>query len=260
MSSSIFNIYTFYTVIVFLLFWLLRVLVIFFEKHNKVDYGHRLANALMGFNQLICRRFHRMGDFWLNLPHTGGVIIAANHQSGIDVAALMAASKRPVRFLASSYYCDMPILNRIFKYFGCIPVYRDKDNKIALQAAVQALKQGEVICIFPFGGLHAPSKDEPRIRSGVAVLSKLANTSIHPIYIDGVAKFAHDKVFTSLFFARSTLKLTQYKPILNSINNTADNKLVLDYLYELLSNHNDKSDVESHLLDNILANEIDIQS
>ena len=38
-----------------------------------------------------------------------------------------------------------------------------------------------------------------------------------------------------------------------------DNKEVLDYLYELLSNHNDKSDVEPHLLENILANEIDIQ-
>lgn len=233
------------TLFIIILIALLWLLIVIFEKNNKVDYGHKLANALMGFNQLICRRFHRMGDFWLNLPENGGVIIAANHQSGIDVAALMAASKRPVRFLTSNYYCDMPVLKVIFKYFGCIPVYRDKDNKIALQAAVQALEQGEVLCIFPFGGLHAPSKEEPRIRSGVAVLSKLANTKIYPVYIDGVAKFAHDKVFTSLFFARSHLKLTQYNSVINT-----DTKIVLDYLYALLSNHNDKTEAQMHVLSN----------
>lgn len=170
------------------------------EKYNKVDYGNKQLNRLMGLNQILCRKYHRLGDdFWLDIPEKGGCIIAANHQSGMDPAVLVAVCKRRVRFLATDYYCSMPVVRRMLKTAGCIPVYRNKDNKLALQKAIEALKNGEVIGIFPFGGIHVPTKEEPRLRSGVAVLSKLANVPIYPVFIGGVAKFSFNKIFTSMF-------------------------------------------------------------
>ena len=216
------------------------------ERYTHLDYGHRWLNRLMGLNQVLSRRYHRLGDFWLDIPEDQGAIIAANHQSGMDPAVLLAASKRKIRFLTTSDYYDMPFAGYILKCADCIPVYRNKDNTIALQKAIEALKNGELVGIFPFGGIHVPSEPEPRIRSGVAVLARQANVKIYPVYISGVAKFSYNKVFTSMFFLRSHLKLTQYSAIENKnssddVNNTHDN-FVLEQLYQLLSNHITRSD------------------
>lgn len=215
------------------------------DKYNPVDYGHKWLNRLLGLNQLVCRKYHRLGnDFWLDLPVDEGAVVAANHQSGMDPVVLLAASKRPIRFLTTSDYYDLPFAGYILKAAGCIPVYKHKDNTISLNKAIEALKNGEIIGIFPFGGIHLPSKPEPRMRSGVAVLSKLANVKIYPVYIAGVAKFSFNKVFTSMFFVRSRLKLLVNKPLspLASADSerTADNNdysKVLEQLYPLLSNH-----------------------
>ncbi len=204
------------------------------DKYNPVDYGHKWLNRLLGLNQIICRKYHRLGDYWLTLPNEQGAIIASNHQSGMDPVVLLAASKRPIRFLTTSDYYNLPGVGYILRSAGCIPVYKNKDNAVSLQKAVEALNNGELVGIFPFGGIHLPSKPEPRIRSGVAVLSRLANAKIYPVHISGVSEFSHNKVFTSLFFSRSTVQLTQYQPILSTRD---DNTEVLNYLYKLLSNH-----------------------
>lgn len=207
------------------------------DRYNPVDYGHKWLNRLLGLNQLVCRRYHRLGSFWLDIPESGGAIIAANHQSGMDPVVLLAASKRRIRFLTTSDYYDLPGVGYILRAAGCIPVYRYKDNALSLAKAVEALQQGELIGIFPFGGIHLADKPEPRLRSGVAVLSQLAQVKIYPVYISGVSRFSFNKVFTSLFFVRSHLKLWQYKPITNTSRDIKDNNEVLQYLYPLLSNH-----------------------
>ena len=228
--------------------FLVTLIVIYFfwcqlEKYNTVDYGNRQLNRLLGLNQLLCRKYHKLGDYWLDLPTEGGVVIAANHQSGMDPAVLIAASKRRVRFLATEYYYNIPFVKNILKTAGCIPVYRSKDNRESLRKAIEALKNGEVIGIFPFGGIHLSTKEEPRLRTGVAVLSKSADVPIYPVHIGGVNEFSHDRVFTSMFFRRSTLKVKQFHSIKSDLNSENFTQ-VLDYLYPLLSNHHDvnKSD------------------
>jgi len=229
--------------IIFACFLILYLFWRSLEKYNTVDYGNRQLNRLLGLNQLLCRRYHRLGDYWLDIPEHGGAIIAANHQSGMDPAVLVAACKRRVRFLASGEYYDLPFAGYVLKLAGCIPVYKSKDNSIALQKAIEALKNGEIIGIFPFGGIHLPNLPEPRMRSGVAVLSRLANVKIYPVYVAGVAKFSFNKVFTSMFFIRSNLKLTQH-PSLSTPDNNLENtdNIILEQLYPLLSNHLNCSD------------------
>lgn len=206
------------------------------EKYAVVDYGNKTVNRLQGLNQLVCRKWHRLGDYWLDLPEKGGLILAANHQSGMDPAVLMAITKRRVRFLATNDYYSMPGVHRILKAAGCIPVYRNKDNRLALQSAIEALNNGEIIGIFPFGGIHAPVDKEPRMRSGVCVLSKLANVPIVPIFIGGVDKFSFKKIFTSMFFKRSHLKIEQFASV-DIPKDANDFNKELQHLYNLLSNH-----------------------
>lgn len=232
--------------------FIIIILILYFvwcrlEKYNKVDYGNKHINRLMGLNQLVSRKYHRLGDYWLDLPEGTGAIIAANHTSGMDPAILTAAAKRPVRFLATEYYYNMPLAHSVCKAAGCIPVYKSKDNSKSLAKAVEALKKGEIIGIFPFGGIHSPFKPEPRLRSGVAVLSKLANVPIIPVYIGGMNKFSFNRVFTSMFFKRSNINVTQYKEITYAKSTNPEKAVkseqaeqinqILDQLYPLLSNH-----------------------
>lgn len=221
-------------VILFIILVTLYALWCRLDRYNPVDYGHKHFNCLMGLNQILCRKFHGMGDFWLDIPEKGGVILAANHTSSLDPAVLVAACKRPVRFLATNHYYQKPFMNRIFSIAGCIPVYRDKDNTIALQKAVEALKNGEVIGIFPFGGFHTPLDEEPRLRTGVAVLSKLANVPVVPVYIGGVVTRSFKKIISSIFFIRSRLKVKQYNI---TQCDSDDFKEMQSYLYNILSNH-----------------------
>src|SRR5688572_5991357 len=93
------------------------------DRYNPVDYGHKWLNRLLGLNQLICRHYHRLGDYWLDIPESEGAIIAANHQSGMDPVVLLAASRRRVRFLTTSDYYDLPGVGYILRAAGCIPVY-----------------------------------------------------------------------------------------------------------------------------------------
>src|SRR3989338_2793985 len=89
------------------------------------------------------------------IPKESGVIIASNHPSVLDGVLLLALSPRPVRFLVAEDFYNHPLLNPLFKAFGCIEVYRTKThNGGALRAAIAALKQGAVVGIFPEGTTH----------------------------------------------------------------------------------------------------------
>src|SRR5690348_6145629 len=84
-------------VAVIIFFWprLLRAC----ERANGADWGHRWLNRLDGLNRILCRRVHRLKHAPIELPATGGVLVASNHVSGLDPLLLIAASPRPLRFL-----------------------------------------------------------------------------------------------------------------------------------------------------------------
>ncbi|MGD2083234.1 MAG: 1-acyl-sn-glycerol-3-phosphate acyltransferase, partial [Chromatiales bacterium] len=66
---------------------------------NLTDWGSGWLNLLDGVNRLFCRYYHRMNDVVLPLPAEGAAIVVANHVSGLDPLLLIAASRRPLRFL-----------------------------------------------------------------------------------------------------------------------------------------------------------------
>ncbi|MGB2705807.1 MAG: lysophospholipid acyltransferase family protein [Candidatus Omnitrophota bacterium] len=123
-----------------------------------------------------------------NLPKKGPFIIVSNHTSYADPVVVGAAcDTSSITFMAKKELFDMPILGPWVKAVGCIPVERDSGSSRPLKEAVQKLKEGQTISIFPEGRRSkngSLQKSEP----GIGLLALKTGTPIVPIYISGTAK------------------------------------------------------------------------
>ncbi len=86
-----------------------------------------------------------------HIPAAGGVLLLGNHVSWIDWAVVQIACPRPVRFVMISSIYDLWYLNWFFKLFDCIPIQAGVSSRSSLDAVAAALKNGEVVCLFPEG-------------------------------------------------------------------------------------------------------------
>jgi 1-acyl-sn-glycerol-3-phosphate acyltransferase len=100
-------------------------------------------------------RFKVTGDD--NMPSTGPAILACNHVSYVDAVLLMAASPRPIRFVMDHRIFKVPVLGWLFRLAKAIPIApKDEDPaayEAAFTAAAQVLKEGDLLGIFPEGGI-----------------------------------------------------------------------------------------------------------
>ncbi len=100
-------------------------------------------------------RFKVTGDD--NIPTTGAAILACNHVSFVDAVLLMAASPRPIYFLMDHNIFKVPVLGWLFRLAKAIPIAPRAENPAAYEAAFDAaakvLKEGDLLAIFPEGGI-----------------------------------------------------------------------------------------------------------
>lgn len=101
------------------------------EAANKADWGGKWLNRLDGLNRIFCRKFHRLRHAKLHLPAKGGALLASNHVSGLDPLLLIAASRRPLRFMIAREQYDRWWLRWLFRAIGCIPVERSRNPRAA---------------------------------------------------------------------------------------------------------------------------------
>lgn len=126
---------------------------------------------------------------WLgreHVPSSGGVIIAANHVSYVDPFAIglfVLDAGRVPKFLAKSSLFEHPLTKRIFIGARQIPVYRGTaDAANALSAAVDAVKNGECLLIYPEGSATRDPDCWPmKARTGVARLALETGVPVIPV-------------------------------------------------------------------------------
>src|SRR2546430_9877112 len=105
-----------------------------------------------------------------NLPASGPLLLVPNHDSQMDPVVLGVGlrRRRMLRYLARANLWKMPGLGPVMRGLRQIPIERGARDAGAIQAAVDALRAGEAICIFPEGKLSLGER--LRARSGVARL------------------------------------------------------------------------------------------
>jgi 1-acyl-sn-glycerol-3-phosphate acyltransferase len=92
-----------------------------------------------------------------NVPDEGAALVVCNHVSFMDPLILMASVRRPMRFVMYYKIFNIPVLNFVFRTAKAIPIAGRHEDEAQLVRAFelidQALAAGEVVCIFPEGGL-----------------------------------------------------------------------------------------------------------
>ncbi len=157
------------------------------RQYNNTDWGHPLTNILDGLVRFYCQRYHRQWDYKIDIPKDKKILLASNHISALDPLLLVAATDRPIRFMIAKEEYEKPILNRLFKAAGCIPVDRGGRVEGAFRSAIRAIEKGEIVAIFPQGGIHSKKTPREIIKPGIMRLSKLTGCDILPVLISGVA-------------------------------------------------------------------------
>jgi 1-acyl-sn-glycerol-3-phosphate acyltransferase len=172
--------------------WLIAIIVALVfviylgDRASVAVWAGRSINWIDGLVRILCRTLHRLPETTIPLPETGGAIVVANHISGLDPLLLIAASRRPLRFLIAKEEYERPVLHWLFKAAGCIPVDRIGKAELALRQALRALQAGEVIAIFPHGKIHLDTDPPRKLKGGVARLAAWSGRPIFPVRIDGV--------------------------------------------------------------------------
>ena len=92
-----------------------------------------------------------------NIPEEGPAILAPNHVSYVDALVLSALCPRPIRFVMDASIFRVPVLSWLFRQVNAIPIASAKKEPETLERALaavdKALRNGELVCVFPEGGL-----------------------------------------------------------------------------------------------------------
>lgn len=121
-----------------------------------------IVAALRGPVTAMVRREWSGAD---NLPADEGFVVAANHVSHADpvmLAHFLYDNGVPPRYLAKAAILDVPVIGRILRATGQIPVYRGTANAAdAYAAAKQAVLDGEGVIFYPEGTITRDADEWP---------------------------------------------------------------------------------------------------
>lgn len=125
------------------------------------------------------------------IPRSGPLLIIGNHDSQIDpvIIGMAAVKRRQIRALAKSDLWHKPGLGPILNGMGQIPIERAAGDAGALAKAVQALRDGKCIGVFPEGTISVGRT--MRARSGVGRLAlEVPETRLVCVAVHGSPDFA----------------------------------------------------------------------
>ncbi len=195
---------------VLMVVWVLaHKLVLACDAANEADWGGPWLNRLDGLNRIMCFRYHHLQADHIPLPDSGAALLVCNHISGLDPFLVGAAVKRPLRFMIAREEYERWYAKWLFKKAGCIPVDRSTRPETAFREALKTLKAGEVIAMFPHGGIHLPDDPPRRLKGGAVKLSQLTGAVIYPVTVSGIAAMGET---TLALLRRSQARLSAAEP------------------------------------------------
>ncbi len=187
--------------------------------HQRGRGPNRLLRAV---NRLFCSHWHRLSAETVSLPD-GPLILVSNHICGLDPLLVQASVNRPLSFLmAREYYQAMWYVRWGFDMVGAIPVNPGGANRQALQRAIEVVRDGHALCLFPEGAANPPIPMH-RLLPGAAMIARETGAPVIPVRVSGVWPFDHIHLWPS-FVRRSRARVVIGDAVTLSAENEQGNE------------------------------------
>lgn len=119
-----------------------------------------------------------------HVPREGGLLVASNHQSHVDVPLLAATVPRVVNFVARDTLEGSALLAWIMRQCGAVLVRRGVADRKAIGAIVRRLEEGGCVVIFP-EGTRTQDGGLGELKGGAVLAARLARVPIVPVTVRG---------------------------------------------------------------------------
>jgi 1-acyl-sn-glycerol-3-phosphate acyltransferase len=119
-----------------------------------------------------------------HLPSDLGYIIAPNHLSYLDPPAIALTHRRRIIPMAKVELWNNPVFARIMTGIGAIPVQRGASDREAIRLAIDVLKAGEPLLLFP-EGTRGDGVTLGEFNTGPMLLARMANVPVIPAAVVG---------------------------------------------------------------------------
>lgn len=159
---------------------------------------HRVANRTAAlvmkllFNSVA--RVHVLHRERVERP--GPVLLAGNHISHFDPLIISGVVRRKIDWMAMAEFFPYPVLGHFLRAVDAFPADRHRAERETIRGALKRLKRGDMVGIFPEGGIRDGAKsilEGAALRSGVSALADLAGVPIVPCVILGSDRLYNKK-------------------------------------------------------------------
>ena len=152
-----------------------------------------------------------------NVPASGGALLAVNHLSHVDPIVLVAycmAQGRVPRFLAMKELWGMRVIGAPLRGGRHIPVDRKASGIEAYRAAVESVRRGELVVVYPEGGFPYESDGWPqKAHTGVARMALATGAPVIPVGQWGSNHLLPPTAKVGTLLPRATLRVLAGEPV-----------------------------------------------
>lgn len=123
-----------------------------------------------------------------NIPADGPALLVCNHVSFVDPAILFGVIPRPSRYVMYHRFYNIPVIGALWRSVKAIPIATRREDPEMLARSfdqiAEGLENGELICIFPEGGITYTG-EIAKFQPGIDTILKRTPVPVIPMAIRG---------------------------------------------------------------------------
>src|SRR5262249_332610 len=89
-----------------------------------------------------------------NSDRAGGFVVASNHISHFDPFIISSVVRRKIDWMAMAEFFPKPIIGLFLRAVDAFPAERDRADRQTIRTAIERLKAGRIVGVFPEGGIR----------------------------------------------------------------------------------------------------------
>src|SRR6267143_2125711 len=123
-----------------------------------------------------------------NAEGAGGFLLASNHISHFDPVIISSVVHRKIDRMAMAEFYPMPFIGSFLRAVDAFPAARDRADRKTIRTAIERLKVGRIVGVFPEGGIRDGAQsllEGAPLRAGASTLAHIASVPIVPCVILG---------------------------------------------------------------------------